>query len=71
MKKIYGMQADDSIMCGYFCTGFIDFMLKGKSLLDYTNSFSPNEYQKNDKITQHIFLKTKRFNIKTICCYLL
>ena len=26
------------IMCGYFCTGFIDFMLKGKSLLDYTNN---------------------------------
>ena len=37
-------------MCGYFCTGFIDFMLKGKSLLEYTNLFSPNEYEKNDKI---------------------
>ena len=36
-------------MCGYFCTGFIDFMLKGKSLLDYTNLFSPNEYRKKDK----------------------
>ena len=30
-------------MCGYFCIGFIDFMLKGRSLLDYTNLFSPNE----------------------------
>ena len=29
-------------MRGYFCIGFIDFMLKGKSLLDYTNSYSPN-----------------------------
>ena len=29
-------------MCGYFCIGFIDFILKGKSLLDYTNLFSPN-----------------------------
>ena len=39
-------------MCRYFCIGigFIDFMLKGKSLLDYTNLFSPNEYKKNDKI---------------------
>ena len=37
-------------MCGYFCTGFIDFMLKGKSLLEYTHLFSPNEYEKNDKI---------------------
>ena len=37
-------------MCGYFCIGFIDFMHKGKSLLDYTNLFSLNEYEKNDKI---------------------
>ena len=29
-------------MCEYFCIGFIDFMLKGKSLLEYTNFFSPN-----------------------------
>ena len=31
-------------MCGYYCIRFIDFMLKGKSLLEYTNLFSPNEY---------------------------
>ena len=37
-------------MCGYFCIGFIHFMLKGKRLLDYTNLFSPNNYEKNDKI---------------------
>ena len=37
-------------MCGYFCIEFIDFMFKGKSLLDYTNLFSLNEYEKNDKI---------------------
>ena len=30
-------------MCGYFYIGFIDFMLKAKSLLDYKNLFSPNE----------------------------
>ena len=36
-------------MCGYFCIGFIEFMLKGKSLLDYTNLFFPNDYEKNDK----------------------
>ena len=29
-----------------FYIGFIYFMLKGKSLLDYTNLFSPNEYEK-------------------------
>ena len=42
-------------MCGYFCTGFIDFVLKGKSLLEYTNLFSPNEYQKDDKIISKYF----------------
>ena len=31
-------------MSGYFCIGFIDFMLKGKSLLEYINLFSPNDY---------------------------
>ena len=34
--------------CGYFCIRFIDFMLKGKSLLDYTNLFSPSKYIKNN-----------------------
>ena len=33
-------------MCEYFCTGFIDFTLKGKSLLEYTDLFSPNDYEK-------------------------
>ena len=38
-------------MCGYFCIGFIDFMLiKRKSFLDYINLFSPNEYENNNKI---------------------
>ena len=50
ITKIYRIQAYDSIMCRYFCIGFMDFMLKGKRLLDYTNLFSPNGYEKNDKI---------------------
>ena len=37
-------------MCGLFYIEFIDFMLKGKTLLDYTNLFSPNDYEKNNKI---------------------
>ena len=36
-------------MCGCFCTGFIDFMLDYKSLLDYTNLFSLIDYKKNDE----------------------
>ena len=43
------------LICGYFCIGFIDFMTKGKSLLDYTNSFSPNKYEKNAKIILKYF----------------
>ena len=46
VKNIYRIQAYDSIMCGHFWIGFIDFMLKGKSLLDYTNLFSANDYEK-------------------------
>ena len=50
ITNIYRIQAYDSIMCRHFCIGFIDSMLKSKSLLEYTNLFSPNDYEKNDKI---------------------
>ena len=49
-------------MCGYFCIGFIDFMIKGLSFLDCTNLCSPNDYEKNDKIITKIFLITKKMN---------
>ena len=48
--NIFRIQANDSIMCGYICIGFINFMLKRKSLLEYTNLFSPSQYEKNDKM---------------------
>ena len=35
-------------MCGYFCFGFIDFMLKGKTLTEFTNLFSPNNFKENN-----------------------
>ena len=41
------VQANNSIMCGYFCIGFIGFMLVGKTLIDYTNLFSPYDFNKN------------------------
>ena len=47
-SNIFGIQAYDSIMCGYFCIEFINYMLKGKTLLDYTDLFSPNDFKKND-----------------------
>ena len=46
--SIFRIQAYNSIMCGYFCIEFINYMLKGKTLLDYTNLFSPNDFKKND-----------------------
>ena len=52
---IYRIQAYDSIMCGYFCIGFINFMFNGKSLIDYTNLFSPNDFNKNDDIILKYF----------------
>ena len=39
--NIFRIQTYDSIICGYFCIGFIDFMVKGKALTEYTNLFSP------------------------------
>ena len=48
--KIFRIQANNSVMCGYFCIGFIDFMLAGKTLIDYTNLFSPYDFDKNDQI---------------------
>ena len=41
-------------MCRYFCIEFINYMLKGKKLLDYTNLFSPNDFKKNDQVIKRI-----------------
>ena len=38
-KNVFRIQAYDSVISGYFCVGFIDFMLKGKSLTDFTKLF--------------------------------
>ena len=50
IANIFRVQANDSVMCGYFCIGFIDFMLAGKKLTDYTSLFSPHDFEKNDNI---------------------
>ena len=42
-------------MCRYFCIGFIDFMLAGTTLTEYTNLFSPNNFKKNDSIILNNF----------------
>ena len=55
ISNICRIQAYDSILCGYFCTGFINFMFKDKSLTDYKNIFSPNNFKKNDDINLSYF----------------
>ena len=54
-KNIFRIQAYDSIMCGYFCIGFINFMLPGKTLTDFTYLFSPYDFDKNDNIILSYF----------------
>ena len=53
--NIFRVQEDNSIMCGYFCIGFIDFMLAGKKLTDYTNLFPLHDFLKNDNIILSYF----------------
>ena len=54
--NIFRVQEDNSIMCGYFCIGFIDFMLAGKKLSNFTNLFSPNNFEKNGNIILKYFM---------------
>ena len=46
VTNIFIIQAYDSIMCGYFGNEFIDFILSGKTLTDFANLFSPNNFKK-------------------------
>ena len=51
-------------MCRYFCIGFIDRMLKGKSLLKYKTLLSFNDYEKNDEM----ILKYFQQNLNKLKC---
>ena len=53
--NIYRVQNYSSIMHGYFCIGFIDFMFAGRILIDFTSLFSPYDFKKNDKIIFNYF----------------
>ena len=55
-QNIFRIQAYDSIMCGYFCIRFTNYILKGKTLTEYTNLFSPNNFKKNDDIILNYFI---------------
>ena len=44
--NIFRIQAYDSMMCRYYCIGFIKYILAGKALTEFTNLFSPNNFKK-------------------------
>ena len=52
-KNIFRIQTYDSVMSGYFCIGFFDFMLKGKSATNFTNIFSQNLLKNDDIILKY------------------
>ena len=53
--NIFRIQALDSVICRYFCIGFIDFIVAWKTLTEFTNLFSPNNFKKNDDIMLNYF----------------
>ena len=53
--NIFRVQENNSIVCGCFCIGFIDFMLAGKKLSDYKNLVSPHDLKQNDNIILSCF----------------
>ena len=53
--NIFRVQANNSEMCGYFCIGFIDFMLAVKKMTDFTSLFSPYDFKKNNNIILRYF----------------
>ena len=55
-------------MCRYFCIRFIDFMLAGKNLPEFTNHFSPNNFKKNDDIVLNYFMS--KYVPKSKCKYI-
>ena len=56
ISSIYGIQSYNSIMCGYYYIDFTNYLLKGNSLTDITNLFSPYNFKKNDDIILNYFL---------------
>ena len=50
IANIFRLQAYDLVICGYFCTGFVDFMLKDYNLTGFTKLFSSNDFKKDDDI---------------------
>ena len=55
IEYIFRIQADNSIMFGYFCIGFIDFLFAERSLIDFTSLLPPYDFKKNVDIILSYF----------------
>ena len=55
IANIFRVQANNSIICGYFCIWFINFLLAGKKLTGFTSTFSPHNFKKNDSLILSYF----------------
>ena len=56
ITNIFRIQAYDSVMYGYFCIRFINSILAGKTLTDFINLLSPNNFKNNDDIILNCFI---------------
>ena len=52
---MFRTHSNNSIMRGYFCIGFIDFMFPGKILTNFTSLFYPDDFEKNDSLILSYF----------------
>ena len=55
--NIFRVQANDAVICEYFCIGLIDFMLAGKKVTGCTSLFSPYDFEKIYNIILDLFQK--------------
>ena len=49
IHNIFRIKPDGSMMCGFYCINFIKYMVAAKTMIDYTNLFSRNDYQKKQQ----------------------
>ena len=60
--NIFRIKDNESIMCGFCCMAFIEYMLVEKAFLYYTNLFSPNDYKKMTKQ----YINISRINMSSL-----
>ena len=54
-SNIFRVQSKKSVLCGYFCIKFLEYMFSGKTLTEYTNLFSPTDFKENDRTVLKLF----------------